>query len=331
MGMTIARMEPGAGPAREQGSMAGNGQLPAVGFHAGELAVQRRAGVEAEAARLAPMLEPAQLRGGMAGFLADRTFAVLAARDPAGRLWASPLTGTPGFLAVTSPTTLRVRAVIPGADPLHGLAPGQRAGLIAIEFATRRRVRLNGTLAAAGDGQLLVDVEQAYGNCPQYIQQRVLAPGDAHRGTDQEKARHASTFTVADADLIRAADTFFLGTTHPQRGTDASHRGGPAGFVRVDGNQLWWPDYPGNNMFNSFGNLAVSPEAALLFIDFGTGTALQLSGTASVQWGRPGEPGDDGGTGRRGRFDLERLVAGRLLPAHQVAHRPYPRNPELTS
>jgi hypothetical protein len=65
----------------------------AAGFHAGELAMQRRAGVEAEAARLTSMVGPAQLRGGMAAFLADRTFAVLSARDPAGWLWASSQVG----------------------------------------------------------------------------------------------------------------------------------------------------------------------------------------------------------------------------------------------
>jgi hypothetical protein len=83
-------------------------------------------------------------------------------------------------------------------------------------------------------------------------------------------------------------------------------------------------------MFNSFGNLAVNPEAALLFIDFGTGVNLHLSGTASIEWGEVGAPGDDGSTGRRGRFDLQRLVSGRLLPAREVAHRPYSRNPDLT-
>jgi hypothetical protein len=124
--------------------------------------------------------------------------------------------------------------------------------------------------------------------------------------------------------------TFFLGTAHPERGADASHRGGAPGFVRVEGNQLWWPDYPGNNLFNSFGNLAVNPEAALLFIDFGTGAVLHLSGTASIEWDPVGAPGDDGRTGRRARFDLQRLVADRFLPVHEVAYRPYPRNPELT-
>jgi predicted pyridoxine 5'-phosphate oxidase superfamily flavin-nucleotide-binding protein len=305
-------------------------ELGGAVFHDGELAVQRRAGVRDEAARLAPMLAPAELRGGLAAFLADRTFAVLAARDRAGRLWASPLTGAPGFLAVTSPTTLQVTAAPPAGDPLHGLSAGQQAGLIAIEFAARRRVRLNGTLTEAGQGRLVLDVEQAYGNCPQYIQQRLLARDDAGQAADQDQARHGTALDAADAGLIGRADTFFLGTAHPERGADASHRGGPPGFVRVEGNQLWWPDYPGNNMFNSFGNLAVNPEAALLFIDFAAGGTLHLSGTASVEWSQPGRPGDDGRTGRRGRFTLERLVFGRLPRAREVAHRPYPRNPELT-
>jgi predicted pyridoxine 5'-phosphate oxidase superfamily flavin-nucleotide-binding protein len=306
------------------------GRPSAGGFHVGELAVQRRAGVEAEAARLAPMLEPAELRGGLAAFLADRTFAVLAARDLAGQLWASPLIGPAGFLTVTSPTTLHVRATIRTADPLHGLPPGQPVGMIAVEFASRRRVRLNGTLTEASDGGLAVDVEQAFGNCPQYIQQRVLAPGDPGQQASSGQGRYGTALDAADVELIRSADTFFLGTTHPGRGTDASHRGGTPGFVRVEGSQLWWPDYPGNSMFTSLGNLAVNPEAALLFIDFGTGATLHLSGTASTEWGQVGAPGDDGRTGRRGRFSLQRLVVGRFLPVREVAHRSYPRNPELT-
>jgi predicted pyridoxine 5'-phosphate oxidase superfamily flavin-nucleotide-binding protein len=307
---------------REEDSMRSRGHGHASGFHAGELAMQRRAGVEAEAARLTPMLAPAELRAGLAAFLAERTFAVLAARDSAGRLWASPLAGRAGFLTVTSPTTLRVRAPIWAGDPLHGLPPSQQAGLIAVEFATRRRFRLNGTLTETGtgtdDGQLSLDVDQAFGNCPQYIHRRVLETG----GPETEPAPVARTgdaLTAADTDLIRNADTFFLGTAHPGRGADVSHRGGPPGFVRVEGDQLWWPDYPGNNMFNSFGNLVVNPEAALLFIDFRTGDTLHLSGTATVEWGEPGAPGDDGGTGRRVRFTVQRVVAGHSRTARETA------------
>jgi predicted pyridoxine 5'-phosphate oxidase superfamily flavin-nucleotide-binding protein len=319
-----------------------------VGFHQGELAVQERAGTRQEAARLSPMLDPAELRGGIVAFLADRTFAAITARDADGRLWTSPLSGPPGFLEAVSPTTLAIHARLPAGDslhdPLHGLPAGQLAGLVVVEFAARRRVRVNGTLMAVDDGTLVLEVEQAYGNCPQYIHQRVLAPnstapnstGQHSTGQDStgqgnpDDVRRAEVLSAADARLIRAADTFFLGTTNPERGSDTSHRGGTPGFVRVDGGRLWWPDYPGNNLFNSFGNLAVDPEASLLFLDFDAGRTLQLSGTAEVDWDAAGRPGDDGHTGRRAVFTLERLVAGHLLPSRQVAHTPYPRNPALT-
>jgi predicted pyridoxine 5'-phosphate oxidase superfamily flavin-nucleotide-binding protein len=300
-----------------------------VGFHAGELAVQQRAGTRQEAARLSPMLEPAELRGGIVAFLADRTFAAVTARDADGRLWTSPLSGPPGFLGAVSPTTLAIHARLPAGDPLHGLPAGQQAGLVVVEFAARRRVRINGMLTEVDGDTLVVEVEQAYGNCPQYIHQRVLAQDLPGQG-DQGDVRRDAVLSPADAGLIRAADTFFLGTTNPERGSDTSHRGGTPGFVRVEGDRLWWPDYPGNNLFNSFGNLAVDPEASLLFVDFGTGRTLQLSGPAEVDWDAAGRPGDDGQTGRRAVFTLERLVAARLLPSRQIAHSPYPRNPALT-
>lgn len=304
-------------------------QLADVGFHAGELAVQRKAGVEGQAARLARMLEPVALTGGIAGFLGDRTFPVIAGRDAGGCLWTSPLVGPPGFLEVQSDTTVAVHAEIPAVEPLHALGASQKIGMTAIDFATRRRVRINGTLTLSGAGDLRVEVEQAYENCPQYIQSRLLTP-DNHGLHRRDHIRHGSTLAPEDVELIRSADTFFLGTANPERGADASHRGGPPGFVRVDGDGLWWPDYPGNNLFNSFGNLAMRPEASLLFFDFTTRRTLQLSGGVEIEWGEPGRPGDDGHTGRIAWFIPQRLVAGHLLPAREVTHTPYPRNPALT-
>ena len=290
--------------------MSENNRLAAVGFHDGELAVQERAGVHVQAARLRGMLEPTELRAGVLAFLAERTFAVLTARDGVGRLWTSPLTGPPGFLTAASPTTLTVGAAPPHGDPLYRLRPEQSVGVIVIEFATRRRIRINGTLTQTGDDHLVIDVEQAYGNCPQYIQQRVVTP-EARDGASLQDIRRGTTLGPGDTELIRRADTFFLGTSHPERGKDASHRGGPPGFLRVDGNDLWWPDYPGNNMFNSFGNLAIDPTAALLVMDFPSGQTVQLSGTAAIEWGPRDAPGDDGHTGRRARFTTERFVSGR--------------------
>jgi hypothetical protein len=297
-----------------------------AGFHAGELAVQRQAGVRDEAARLSGMLAATGLSGGVARFLAERTFLGVTGRDGSGRLWTSPLAGPPGFLEVRSGSELAIHAAFPAGDPLHGIAAGQKTGLTAVEFATRRRLRVNGTLTVAGRDLLVVDVEQAYGNCPQYIQQRLLAPDAQAPGDD---VRRGTELEPADAELIRSADTFFLGTVNPERGADVSHKGGAPGFVRVDEHGLQWPDYPGNNLFNSLGNLTVNPEAALLFFDFTSGRTLHLSGTAEIEWGQAGRPGDDGHTGRVVRFTPERLVTGHLLPARETAFAAYPHNPAI--
>lgn len=61
--------------------------------------------------------------------------------------------------------------------------------------------------------------------------------------------------------------------------------GGKPGFVRIDGDRtLTIPDFSGNSMFNTFGNLELNPRAGLLFIDFDQGNLLYLTGSAEVIW-----------------------------------------------
>lgn len=307
---------------------------PGPGFHAGELLVQDRAGTRQQADRLVRMLDAADLTGGAATFLAQRTFVVVTARDGSGALWTSPLVGPGGFLATRGPQELHVAALPPDGDPLADLPADQDLGLIAIDFTRRRRLRVNGRLRTVDAHGLSVEVDQAYGNCPQYIQQRTLGV-DASDIVPPERAtqRLGDHDRLSDDDVaqFRAADTFFLGTTHPTRGADSSHRGGPAGFVRVEGDHtLWWPDYPGNNMFNSLGNIAVDPTSALLVVDFATGRVVQVTGRASVAHDTPGGPGDDGRTGRRVRFDVERAIATARPELTSGATSAYPDNPPLT-
>ncbi len=284
----------------------------AVGFHSGELAVQTRAGVRTRAEQLAPMAARGELRPASAEFLAAARLAVLTARDTAGRLWTSPVLGQPGFLTAVTPTTLRIDSGPPPADPLHRLPGGQPAGVVVMNFATRRRFRVNGLLHRTDSDGLQIEVDQAYGNCPKYIEPRLLGLPAGVSGPDRTPVFSGTGLRLEDHRLIEGADTFFLGTTHPASGSDASHRGGPAGFVRIEHDRLWWPDYPGNNMFNSLGNLAVDPSAALLFLDFGTGTTLQLSGTAALTW--DDEPVDDGqSTGRAVVFTPQRVVVTEVV------------------
>ena len=310
------------------------------GFHEGELAAQRQAGVGAEASRLRRMLVPADLSRGAARFLASQNLAILSGRDHDGRLWTSPLSGPDGFLEATDANTLRVHTTPSPGDPLRDLDAGQPVGLLVIDLTRRRRFRINGWLAATAHGPaagLTVEADQAYGNCPQYIQQRDLTrapirhagPNNAMRPADV--TTYGAHLNLDDIAQVTTADTFFLGTTHPNRGNDASHRGGPPGFVRVDDDgHLWWPDYQGNNMFNSFGNLAVDPTAALLFCDFSTGRTLHLSGTARVERTDRGADGDDGGTGRRASFTVERTRTGAPLSVRAAHTAGSDRGPSMT-
>src|SRR5690606_40711585 len=87
-------------------------------------------------------------------------------------------------------------------------------------------------------------------------------------------------------------DTFFIGsgsragTGGGPDGYDASHRGGPRGFVHVsnNGTRLRIPDYAGNNYFNTIGNLLRDPRVGLLFVDFETGGLLHVVGRAMIDW-----------------------------------------------
>src|SRR6188508_3322008 len=91
-------------------------------------------------------------------------------------------------------------------------------------------------------------------------------------------------FTEADRSFIEGTMFFFLATADAQGRPDCSFKGGMPGFVRVVGdNDLAFPDYDGNGMFKSLGNILVNPAVGLLFIDMGEKPRrLRVNGTASV-------------------------------------------------
>jgi predicted pyridoxine 5'-phosphate oxidase superfamily flavin-nucleotide-binding protein len=250
-------------------------------YHAGERYVQDRAG-QAAAATAAIGVIRAEIPPPAAEFLAEREMLVVAAADRDGRVWTTHLTGAPGFIRVDDARTIHVAARPHAHDPLATALAGHTAvGTIAIDFATRRRMRLNGTSAADAGGIAIVS-DQVYANCPKFIAARSVDAIDAAtspRATEHERLDAASRAIVVDAD------TFFIGTAHDDFGADASHRGGAAGFVAVvDDRTLRWPDYRGNAMYMTLGNLVASSRAGLLFIDWERGDALQLTGRAEIEW-----------------------------------------------
>jgi len=206
------------------------------------------------------------------------------AAESNGLVWASQFCGQPGFMRVLDEQTMRIMALPNDEDPLMANAGGSsELGLIIIDFATRRRLRMNGRAETDKEG-LTMRPRQVYSNCPRYIQSREYAmAGDDFNPT--RTIRHGTMLSAANQQLIGQADTFFLATFHPLEGADCSHRGGFPGFVQIlDENNIVWPDYNGNGMFNSLGNITEYPNAGLLFMDFEKGSTLQLSGRATVLW-----------------------------------------------
>jgi predicted pyridoxine 5'-phosphate oxidase superfamily flavin-nucleotide-binding protein len=254
-------------------------------FHAGELAVQTRAGVADRAAALEDAFET-EIPAVAAEFLAAQPWIVLGAADADDRMWATILYGHPGFVTTPSPSTVHVAAQPLPGDPLSGALTGAVGGL-ALEPGTRRRMRLNGQAWSTGDG-VSIELEQVYSNCPKYIATRhvvgLLRPA---------VVRHAGdSLDAAATDLLARADTAFVATRGPDGGVDASHRGGNPGFLRVvDEHTVLWPDYTGNSMFNTLGNIAVDPATGLTVVDPVSGTTLYLSGRAEVLWEDGGFPG----------------------------------------
>ena len=251
-------------------------------FHDGERAVQRRAGVSDLAGRVGRSIRR-EIPPAATAFLAERRWIVIGALDGL-HPWPSIRAGAPGFVRALDDRTLRIDAAAPVGDPLRDdlLAPGALVGLIALDPATRRRLRFNGRVTAHDRAGLAIEADQVYSNCPRYIQRRDEAPAGDRAVAATIGA--ASSLSDAQRDRLRAADTFFIASARPGEGVDVSHRGGMPGFVQVDGDRVTWPDYGGNALFNTLGNLHAHPYAGLLVPDFASGGALLLAGRAAIDW-----------------------------------------------
>ena len=258
--------------------------LPDGPFHAGELAAQALAGVASRGAGIRDFM-PDQHRI----FFGQLPWLFAGVLDRDGWPLATALAAAPGFAASPTPTALSIAALPARDDPaFEAFRPDSPIGLLGLEFETRRRNRANGRIGTIGADGFTVSVTQSFGNCAKYIQLR-------NRVRDgQEPATSPAELSGLDAQartLIAGADTLLVASAAAVEseigGVDISHRGGRPGFVRIDGDTLTIPDFAGNNYFNTFGNLLQEPRAALLFVDFETGSLLQLQGEAEIVWQGP--------------------------------------------
>lgn len=256
-------------------------------FHEGELKAQARAGV-GDVAKWAGGFIRDYLPEQHRDFHTNLPFLVVSGADAQGNTWITMLEGPDGF--ATSPDIRRIdlATALDKTDPLaETFETGTDIGVLGIELATRRRNRFSGHIRGTPEGYA-IDIRQTFGNCPQYIHERVWTRA-AKPAVPQ--AQTGAALTPAQIAQIEAADTMFIGSGHQgdvgaaSNGFDASHRGGAPGFVHVaDPTHLQIPDYAGNNFFNTIGNLVANPRIGLLFVDFETGSLLHLTGRAEIDW-----------------------------------------------
>ena len=281
-------------------------------YHEGELQVQARVGVLDEGAMNSRVIQDSIIKGALR-FLNQLPMAVVGSLGQEENVWASIFIGTPGFMQAEDDRTVTFDLIhiMPNSeDPFWTNINGNpRVGMLAIELASRRRLRINGTITRVSSTVLQLHVEESYPNCPKYIQKRHLtlspngfdlAPFSSAQG--EELGPHQRT-------LITKADTFFVASVHPERGVDASHRGGHPGFVTIlDNRTLRIPDYLGNSMFNTLGNFTANPRAGLIFPDFESGRTLQVIGRPEILYDVENLLDETGGTKRYWLLHIDRWL-----------------------
>ncbi len=306
-------------------------------YHEGELLVQQQLGEAIQAEQNGKVIADSIPKGALK-FIEQQPMVILGSVDTQQNTWASVLFGHPGFVQSVDSRTIEFnlnQAFMHPSDPFWmNIKYKNLVGILVIELASRRRLRINGTISQTTSEQLRLHVLESYPNCPKYIQRRHPYLNVSEGAPRQvSEARSGQSLTSKQQGWIKSADTLFVASAHPTRGVDASHRGGNPGFVQIlNGRTLRIPDYVGNSMFNTLGNLVVNPQAGLVFLDFDHSCTLQLIGRTTIWWNQVNSKQPTGGTCRFWDFEIEQWLATDLPKLFHWEFFDYsPHNPTTAS
>ncbi|EMD40144.1 hypothetical protein CERSUDRAFT_104002 [Gelatoporia subvermispora B] len=280
------------------------------GWHWGEVTMHEKLKVDASVSQLWTLVRP-EMPLEHRIFHASRPllpFISVTTLDEQGRPWSSLITGPPEDPTkpyVKSPTETQLKWDVQcwEGDPFFEnmkLFPERKVNVagLGISFANRRRNKFAGHVTKCEiDGRNVrfqLEVNQAIGNCPKYINIRDLVPCTEPSPEVVYKVPQLSgTDVLPDelVELITSSDTVFIGSSYKANKRDEakfpSHvgdnaRGGRAGFIRVrnDHKTIIVPDFSGNRLLSSLGNIETTPVASLTFVDFETGDILYVTGAA---------------------------------------------------
>ncbi|GAB7337966.1 hypothetical protein MBLNU457_4345t1 [Dothideomycetes sp. NU457] len=241
--------------------------------------------------------------------------------DAENRPWTTIWGGETGFAQSLGNSIIGVRTPVAARfDPVVEIMVGKEAkgeivkevgegrmmSALSIDLMSRKRVKLSGRMIAGAlsmkkddesdegregqsqsEVQLALKIEQSLGNCPKYLNKKEITPASTNPTIVSESTR----LCPEAVSLLAKSDIFFMSTSHNQDDMDTNHRGGAPGFVRnlsntEDSTTLVYPEYSGNRLYQSLGNLMTDPLAGLCFPDFETGDCLYVTGTAEILIGK---------------------------------------------
>ncbi|KAJ5548225.1 Riboflavin synthase-like beta-barrel [Penicillium frequentans] len=243
-------------------------------------------------------------------FLQRAPLVALGTLDAEGRPWSTLWGGQAGFAGPIAESIIGLRTLVDSkGDPVVKELLGSQNGTtnedmsspagkmvsgLAIDLENRLRVKLFGRMMAGSlnDGdvaqaQLVVKIEESLGNCPKYLNKKHIVPAQSAPTILSDTPQ----LTQAAIELLSRADMIFVSSAHGKTDMDTNHRGGPPGFVRVESNNpsgavLVYPEYSGNRLYQTLGNLQVNPRAGWVIPDFESGDVLYVTGDTQILVGK---------------------------------------------
>ena len=250
-------------------------------FHEGERHLQKLMSIRQSSDTLSSMINnsfPEIAKN----FLLNLKFCVISLSINEDDLFSSVIYGVKSFITIIDDKTicidLKNKSYIP---PDYFEVKDFSIGFLGLDFEKTMRMRINGT-ASIKNNQLTLVAKEIYSNCPKYIRRRV--PSLRLKEKVTSNLINYNTFNDELKNVISNTDTFFFSSLHKDKGADISHRGGEKGFIRiVSSDEIEFDDKPGNNFFNTLGNIHTNSLVNILLIDFTDNNTYLLFANATFK------------------------------------------------
>ena len=290
--------------------------MPPLNYHAGQIAVQEEARTRHVADKLAHWVGP------VGEFALGADLFLFATADAEGVLSFAVLSGEPPLVEVADESGVQLHFP-PGLAPLPP-APVACGGL-AISLGQARRARINGLLVSNGGDNKLV-ARETFTLCRKYMAPSVALEERPHLGPIA-----CEPLALDDpwlTGLLARAETSFLASVSPDGGPDVAHRGGPPGFLKLDAaaRRLTWPEYVGDGVFKSAGNVRATTTMTLLVPDHDSGAGVELIGRGDYTNIRPERrQRTDALVQHRDPFPIQGVITCEIIRAVRLRQLLHPR------